>query len=589
MNVRAELERKLSEALRGAGAGENAVAMVALSARAQFGDYQANGAMAAAKQAKTNPRALAEQTVAIARESLGDMVESLEVAGPGFINIKLSGAWLASRCDAVAGDERLGVPQPDAPQTVVVDSSSPNLAKEMHIGHLRPTILSDAVARILGFLGHRTVRQNHVGDWGTQFGMLIACMEEIEAQSGPRAVTALQDLDTFYRQARAKFDSDPEFARRAREAVVRLQSGEEGALRHWRGFVDISLRHAEALYERMGVDLHREDVRGESAYNRYLPGVVQSLREQGLLTESQGAQCVFLEEFRIKDGDILPVIVQKSDGGYLYATTDLAAIRFRCGMGKTEGVVDWSGDRVLYFTDVRQTLHFQQIFAVARAARFAPEGVSLEYVPFGTIMGPDNRPFKTREGEPVRLVDVLNESVQRARALVDEKNPDLPESDRDAIASAVGIGAVKYFDLAHNRTSDYVFAWERMLAMEGNTAPYMQYAYTRVRSIFRKGLEQGGTEPGSVAIAEPAERALALKLLQFPETIASVAAEAYPHLLCNYLFELAGAFMSFYESCPVLQAATDALRASRLALADLTARTLQTGLRLLGIETVERM
>ncbi|HUT59051.1 MAG TPA: arginine--tRNA ligase [Phycisphaerae bacterium] len=586
MNLRRTLESRLRDAMVRAGAPHDAPAVVVLAARSEFGDYQANGAMAAAKTLKTNPRQFAQQVCEAAE--MGGLAEKLEVAGPGFINITLKCDWLAGQIAAMAGDERLGANRASPRQTVVVDYSSPNLAKEMHVGHLRSTIIGDALARTLDFLGHNVIRQNHVGDWGTQFGMLVEFIRPFSvAQS--LSIPGLDDLEEFYRSAKAQFDADAAFAKRARQNVVDLQRGDETATGLWQVYLGMSKHHCQHIYRRLGVTLSESDIRGESAYNDELPKVVEQLRKAlpDEFKESEGAQCVFLDEFTGKDGEPLPLIVQKSDEGFLYSTTDLAAIRYRVGKLKA--------DRVLYVVDVRQSLHFRQVFAVARKAGFAPEGVSLEHVAFGTMMGPDGRPFKTREGGTVKLADLLDEAERRAFDLVSGKSPDLPEEQRRKVASAVGIGAVKYADLAQNRTSDYVFSFDRMLSLDGNTAPYMQYAYARIRSIFRKGgtgfqpvaREHGETGP-PIALAEPEERALAVRLLQFPETVEVVAADCLPNVLCAYLYELAGAFMGFYETCPVLQAAPP-VRASRLELCRLTAGVVRQGLALLGIDTVEQM
>jgi len=568
MNLRKQLERRLAAAFVAAGAPDGTPALVAPSAKPQFGDYQANGAMAAAKKLKTNPRRFAEQVVAAAE--LDDLAEKLEVAGPGFINITLKTDLLNARLAEALADAKLGVEQADPPQTVVVDYSAPNLAKEMHVGHLRSTIIGDALARTLELVGEKVIRQNHVGDWGTQFGMLVAYAEATGVSSkrvehDTFSVTVgggpgIEDMEEFYREAKRKFekrdvDGKTEFADKARRYVVLLQQGDWWIHALWEFVVSQSLSHAKQVYDRLGVTLTPDDVRGESAYNDDLPKVIDDLRAAGLLTESRGAQCVFLDQFTGKDGEPLPLIVQKSDEGYLYATTDLAAIRYRCG--------ELHADRVLYVVDARQALHFRQVFAVAREAGFAPESVSLEHIGFGTMQGADGKPFKTREGGTVKLMALLDEAVDRAYELVTEKSPDLAEDRRRDIARVVGIGAVKYADLSQNRQSDYVFLWDKMLSLEGNTAPYMQYAYARVKSIFRKG--------GLV-----------------PETGAAVAAECLPNTLCSYLYGLAGAFMGFYENCPVLQA-DEPVRTSRRMLCHLTAETIRTGLGLLGIETVEQM
>ena len=581
MNLRRELEGRFRQALAAAGAPDGAAALVMPAGRPEFGDYQVNGVMAAAKLLRTSPRSLADKVAAAAEVT--DLAEALEVAGPGFINVTLRAEFLARGLSAaLADDETLGVAAvaPEARRTVVVDYSAPNLAKEMHVGHLRSTIIGDALGRTLEFLGHRVIRQNHVGDWGTQFGMLACYLDHVSARRGGAQDMQIPDLEAFYRGAKELFDADPEFADSSRRYVVRLQSGDEHVTSDWRAIVENSLAHCRRVYERLGVGLRPEDVRGESAYNDDLPNVLADLDRAGLLTESRGAQCVFLDEFRGTDGQPLPLIVRKSDEGYLYATTDLAAIRWR--------VRRLRADRVLYVVDSRQALHFRMVFAAARKAGFAPPAFSLEHVGFGMMLGSDRRPFATREGGTVKLTDLLDEAVRRARDVVDRKSPDLPDEQGSRIAEAVGIGAVKYADLCQNRASDYVFNWDKMLALDGNTAPYMQYAYARVRSIFRKGGLDEDRVPAEVAVVAPAERTLALKLVQFGEAVEAVAADCYPHLLCAYLYDLAGAFMGFYETCPVLQADRPS-RTSRLAMCLLTARTIQRGLSLLGIDTIERM
>ena len=566
------LETRISAALVRAGAPAGSPALVGPATRPEFGDYQANGVMAAAKKLKTNPRVLAARVVEDL--DLKDMAVSVDIAGPGFINIQLKGEWLAEQLGSVLADPRLGVPKA-APQKVVIDYSHPNLAKEMHIGHLRSTVIGDAIARVLEFSGHEVVRHNHVGDWGTQFGMLIAHLDQLADPA-----TELADLEVFYQSARQRFDQDAAFAALSREYVVKLQRGDPYMLRMWQQFIDESLAHGQRIYAALGVGLKPEDVRGESAYNDDLPRVVENLQDEGLLVESNGAQCVFLEEFKNKDGQITPVIVQKSDGGYLYATSDLAAVRYRAGV--------LAADRILYIVDARQSFHLQQVFAVARAAGYAPETTALEHHAFGAILGADNRPFRTRAGGTVRLMDVLDEGVARAFAQVSAKNPALDEAERRQIARVIGIGSVKYMELSFNRTSDYVFDWDKMLALDGNTAPYMLYSYARIQSLFRRADVDESALGGAIMVGERAENALAIKLLQFPEVVAAVAHQCYPHLLCNYLYELSDAFMKFYEQCPVLRA-DEPKRTSRLLLALLTARILRQGLDLLGIETLERM
>ncbi|WKN21403.1 arginine--tRNA ligase [Azotobacter vinelandii] len=539
------------------------------------GDFASNIAMMLAKPAGLKPRQLAEKLVAALPADAS--VSKVEIAGPGFLNFFQNSDALARRLEVALADERLGVRKHGDLQRVVVDLSSPNLAKEMHVGHLRSTIIGDAVARVLEFLGDVVIRQNHVGDWGTQFGMLLAHLEEKPAS----AESELADLEQFYRAAKKRFDESEAFADRARELVVRLQAGEPECLRLWQRFNAISLSHCQEVYERLGVRLTPDDIRGESAYNDELPGIVQALRDKGLLTESEGAQCVFLDEFRNAEGNPLPVIVQKAGGGYLYATTDLASMRYRSQVLKA--------DRVLYFVDQRQALHFQMTFAVARRAGFVRDDTALEHMGFGTMNGADGRPFKTRDGGTVKLIDLLDEAEQRAYALVKGKNPELPEEELRHIARAVGIGAVKYADLSKHRTSDYSFNFELMLSFEGNTAPYLLYAYTRVASVFRKLGREIDEIDGSPAPEAEQELALAARLAQFGEVLGNVAEKGLPHLLCAYLYDLAGLFSSFYENCPILTADTPARQQSRLLLAALTGRTLRQGLELLGLEPLERM
>lgn len=539
------------------------------------GDFASNIALMLAKPAGLKPRELAEQLIAALPAD--PQIRKVEIAGPGFLNFHQNTAALAARLDAALADAHLGVRKSGPAQRVVVDLSSPNLAKEMHVGHLRSTIIGDAVARVLEFLGDSVIRQNHVGDWGTQFGMLLAYLQEKPEASE----TELADLEGFYRAAKQRFDDSEAFADRARALVVQLQAGEPECMRLWQRFNEISLAHCQKAYERLNVKLTPADVRGESAYNDDLAQVVADLKSSGLLVESNGAQCVFLEAFKNVDGDPLPVIVQKAGGGYLYATTDLAAMRYRSRV--------LEADRVLYFVDQRQALHFQQVFEVARRAGFVHESMQLEHMGFGTMNGADGRPFKTRDGGTVKLIDLLDEAEQRAYALVKEKNPELDESELRSIARVVGIGSVKYADLSKHRTSDYSFNFELMLSFEGNTAPYLLYAYTRVASIFRKLGQDHGQIQGQMDLQAPQEQELAAKLAQFGEVLHNVGEKGTPHSLCTYLYEVAGLFSSFYEHCPILAAENPEQQQSRLRLAALSGRTLKQGLELLGLETLERM
>ncbi len=587
--LRTRIQTRLQQAVAEAVGGEHAGIdpLVRETNDPSHGDYQANVAMSLGKAVGKRPRAVAER-IAGAVDRAG-LFSDVSVAGPGFINLTLDPAAIAGAVAAVAGDQSLGVPRVggDDAGTVVIDYSGPNVAKEMHVGHLRSTVLGDALSRVLEAMGHRVIRRNHLGDWGTQFGMLIEHL--IEGHGGTESShLQISDLNALYQTAKQRFDNDEAFATRGRDRVVKLQSGDEQSHAIWRVLVDESMRHFTSIYQVLGVRLEPADAVGESAYNDALPGVVSELDAAGLLRESQGARVVFPAGFTDREGEPLPLIVQKGDGGYLYATTDLAAAANR--------IRDLGARRLIYVTDSRQRQHFAMVFAVLRAAGWAESGgegggdsVRLDHVPFGTILGANNRPFKTREGGTVRLRDLLDEAVSRADAVVAEKNPDLPPDERATVARAVGIGALKYADLANDRVKDYVFSWDRMLALQGNTAPYLQYSYTRIRSIFRKVETPRETYPGGIRIVEPAERAVGLKLLGFGSTVASVADSLEPHRLCTYLYELASAFHAFYEACPVLTAGTDQERASRLALSDLTSRVLRTGLELLGIEVVERM
>lgn len=542
------------------------------------GDFANNLALMLAKPAKQNPRSLAELITQNLPAS--DLIIKTEIAGPGFINFFINPNFLEKQIDKAFSDPRLNVESVKEPQTIVIDYSSPNLAKEMHVGHLRSSVIGDAVARTLEFQGNNIVRQNHVGDWGTQFGMLLAYMEELRTKGEP-IENNLANLEVFYRAAKGRFDESEDFATRARNLVVELQGGNQECLKLWTEFNEVSLSHCQETYDRLGVGLKREDVRGESTYNDDLTSVIADLESKGMLQESQGAKCVFLDSFKNKEGEPLPVIIQKKDGGFLYATTDLAAMRYRQN--------ELNGDRFLYFVDARQGLHFQQVFEVARQAGFVKEQTSLEFMPFGTVMGEDGRPFKTRSGTVAKLADLLTEAEVRAYDLVKEKNQDMDEETLRHIASVVGISSVKYADLSKNRTSDYTFSFDSMLSFEGNTAPYLLYAYTRVSSIFNKAnIEmESVTEP--ISLTEEKEIDLANKLMQFNEVIKQVAKQGMPHFLCTYLFELAGLFSSFYEACPILSAETEKQKQSRLKLSALTAKTLKQGLSLLGINTLERM
>lgn len=577
MNIQALLSEKVSHALIAAGAPADCEPQVRQSAKIQFGDYQANGVMAVAKKLGMAPRQLAEQV--LSHLDLNGIANKVEIAGPGFINIFLDPAFLAANVSQALSAERLGVAQPQA-QTIVVDYSAPNVAKEMHVGHLRSTIIGDAAVRTLEFLGHKVIRANHVGDWGTQFGMLIAWLEKQQQENAGEM--ALADLEGFYREAKKHYDEDEAFAERARSYVVKLQGGDEYFRQMWRQLVDITMSQNQITYDRLNVTLTRDDVMGESLYNPMLPGIVADLKAQGLAVESEGATVVFLDEYKNKEGEPMGVIIQKKDGGYLYTTTDIACAKYR--------YETLHADRVLYYIDSRQHQHLMQAWTIVRKAGYVPGSVPLEHHMFGMMLGKDGKPFKTRAGGTVKLADLLDEALERARRLVAEKNPDMPADELEKLANAVGIGAVKYADLSKNRTTDYIFDWDNMLAFEGNTAPYMQYAYTRVLSVFRKAeIDERALAAAPVIITEDREAQLAARLLQFEETLTVVAREGTPHVMCAYLYDLAGLFSGFYEHCPILSAESEETRNSRLKLAQLTAKTLKTGLDTLGIKTVERM
>ena len=637
MNLYQTVEREAQAAFAAAGIADSPVVLQPTK-NAEHGDFQINGVMGAAKKAKQNPRELAQKVA----EALADnaMIESAEVAGPGFINLRLRPEFLAQNIQTALNNARFGVAKTDKPQTVVIDYSSPNLAKEMHVGHLRSSIIGDSISRVLEFMGNTVIRQNHVGDWGTQFGMLVAYLVE---QQKDNAAFELADLEQFYRAAKVRFDEDPAFADTAREYVVKLQGGDGTVLTLWKQFVDISLSHAQAVYDTLGLKLRPEDVAGESKYNDDLQPVVDDLVEKGLAVEDDGAKVVFLDEFKNKEGEPAAFIVQKQGGGFLYASTDLACLRYRVGT--------LHADRLLYVVDHRQALHFEQLFTTSRKAGYLPEDVKAEFIGFGTMMGKDGKPFKTRSGDTVKLVDLLDEAINRAEQVVKEKNlkwqltteledglkkissltnsdnlknklkynlenkkleitlendvvyhlpidkidkivrgaeeyTDTALSDAEKIARVVGIGAVKYADLSKNRTSDYVFDWDAMLSFEGNTAPYLQYAYTRVQSVFRKVGEWDATAP--TVLTEPLEKQLAAELLKFEDVLQSVADTAYPHYLAAYLYQTATLFSRFYEACPILKS-EGATRNSRLQLAKLTGDTLKQGLDLLGIDVLDVM
>ena len=572
-----------------------------------FADFQANVALPLGKRLGRPPREVAAELAA--RLDVADMCAEPEVSGPGFINLTLRDEWISAEATRMLGDPRLGLAPAATPQTVVVEYSSPNVAKEMHVGHLRTTIVGDAIARVLEFAGHRVIRDNHVGDWGTPFGMLIEHLLDVGEESAD-AELLTTDPNAFYQAARRKFDSDPAFTERARSRLVRLQAGDPDTMAIWQRLVDISRGYLHQVYARLRVSLTDDDIRGESFYNDLLADTVAILVEKGIAVESEGALCAFPAGFTGREGKPLPLIIRKSDGGYNYATTDLAAVRYR--------VDKLNVDRSIYVVGSEQALHFQMVFAVAREAGWIPAGARFEHAQIGMVLGQDGNRLKTREGETPMLSGLLQEGVDRARGILDEVDASsrFDAAELDAVAEAVGIGAVKYADLSTARDSAYLFDWDRMISFRGNTGPYLQYATARIRSIFRRadagaagaadaenaeltgetpsglrpsGAAEAAARAAGVTITAGPERALALRLLGFGAALTQLGETAEPHRLCTFLFDVASLFTTFYEECPVLKAEPASLRASRLALCALTLDALTLGLTLLGVPIPDRM
>ncbi len=565
MKLKSQINNVIKDAFIRAGIEHEPIS-VSEATKPEFGDYQFNGAMALSKKLGKNPREIAQNI--LDNLDLTGVLSKAEIAGPGFINLWLNPFWIGSQCQSALEDERLGISTRENPIKVVVDYSGPNMAKQMHVGHLRSTIIGDTLANLLAFLGDEVIRQNHIGDWGTQFGMLIAYLEE----TGEDASVSLKDLEQFYKDAKGRFDADATFADKAREYVVKIQSGDAHCLGLWQQFIDISLGHCEEVYEKLGVNLRRDDVRAESFYNDDLPKVVEALADKGMLKESDGAQCVFL------DGGGIPVIVQKGDGGYLYATTDLAALWYRAEV--------LGAKRIFYVVDARQGEHFKQVFRVAKEAGFVSEDVKLEHIAFGTMMDQSGKPFKTRDGGTVKLIDLLDEAVFKAKETINNKEDYTPEQI-DELAKIIGIGAVKYADLAINRESNYIFNWDKMLSFEGNTSLYMQYGYARIQSIFRK---YNAPIEGDIIIGDALEHRLATMLLRFEDVLSRAAVDASPNQITTYLYELVTLFMRFYEQNPILKGGIDEeVKMSRLQLANLTAKTIKQGLDILGIKVVDKL
>lgn len=589
MSLKAEIVAKLIHAMHDVGLSSNDP-IVKVSSKPEFGDYQANFAMGLAKERGENPRVLAQKVVE--HLDLGDTFEKVEVAGPGFINLHLKPEFIAKELQSFGSDERLGVPKLDNPEVVVVDYGGPNVAKEMHVGHLRSLVIGDAIVRVLDFMGNTVIRQNHIGDWGTQFGMLI---QNILDQNQQSSHAEISDLNVMYQAAKQRYDSDEDFAKRARERVVLLQAGDQETLALWQKLVEQSKTHFTKIYHDLSVCLEDNDYKGESWYNPRLPVIVKELADKKLAEQSEGATVVFLEGFVDKDNKPMPFIIQKSDGGYLYATTDLAAINYRLN--------ELHADRLIYVIDARQSQHMSMLFATARKAGWVKDDVRLEHAAFGSVLGEDHRPFKTRSGETVKLRELLEESEQKAFTILKERRKDLKQGQIEAICQWIAIAAIKYGDLSSDRVKDYVFSWERILSFEGNSAPYIFNSYARIRSIFWKEHiddSENKTVTGflhknikndmnPLLINEPSEKKLALKLLMFPEVILLMANDLAPHHLCHYLFDLSGNFHSFYENCPILKVDNPQLKISRLLLCAITREVLRKGLELLGLRTIENL
>ena len=564
MQIKSQLSSIIKDSFKALNI-EPKTTQVSDATKPEFGDYQYNGAMALAKELKQNPREIAAK---LAKElEKNSIFSKVEVAGPGFINLTINKDFLSKNLKE-ALNSRAGVLKKSNPIRVVVDYSSPNMAKQMHVGHLRSTIIGDSLANLFEFLGDEVIRQNHIGDWGTQFGMLIAYFEENQKDIDAK----LSDLEEFYKEAKKRFDADEEFAKKSREYVVKLQSGDEKCLNLWSAFIKKSLEHCQEVYDNLGVKLDNSCVKSESSYNDDLANIVSDLKEKGVAKESQGAKCVFFEDSEN------PLIIQKQDGGYLYATTDLAAIKYRVQTLKAK--------RICYVVDARQSEHFKQVFQTARMAGYADDSVLLEHIAFGMMLDKNGRPFKTRDGGTVKLIDLINEAVNRAKDVI-SKADEYSQEELEKIAKVVGIGSLKYADLSINRLSNYIFDWDKMLSLNGNTALYMQYAYARINSILNKAGEFEEIEP---KLNDELERKLALKVLSLEDVLLKAYKEAMPHLITNYLYELATLFMKFYENNPILKEGVDKdLKLSRLNLAKATANAIKVGLGILGIEVLDRI
>ncbi|WKX27240.1 arginine--tRNA ligase [Tatumella ptyseos] len=580
MNISARLSTYAQEALHQLEISPVVAITAKVSLRPELADYQIDSMLPLAKIIKIPPRQLAEQVVEQMKKNVhfSGMIHSVEVAGAGFINIRLNNSWLAEAVAGLANDPRLGVSLQD-PTHIVIDYSSPNVAKEMHVGHLRSTIIGDASVRTLSFLGHKVTKVNHIGDWGTQFGMLIAYLEEADHQDQ----LSLSDLEGFYREAKKRYEQDAEFSHRARQYVVKLQQGDEYCRQMWQRLVEISMQQNQHNYDLLGVSLTPDDIRGESAYNTMLPEIVDDLLQRHIAQEEQGSVVVYLDTYKNKQGEPMGVVIRKKDGGYLYTTTDIACAKYRYETLKA--------DRVLYYIDARQHQHLMMAWAIVRKAGYVPEDVALEHHKFGMMLDKQGQPFKTREGGTIKLSELLAEAVSRAKRIIEQKSPHITGEALNELATIIGIGAVKYADLSKNRTTDYIFDWDSMLSFEGNTAPYIQYAGARIHSLLEKARLQGLSwqDPRGVEVMTDEERAIVLAILQLEERINLVAREGLPNMMCQYLYELASLFSRFYATTPILTEGDGAKRKNRLYLTELTGKALALGLSTLGIQVPERM
>lgn len=575
MSIQSILNEKVTSAIHQAGIQEEFNPAVRASTKPQFGDYQVNGLMGIAKRHKINPRELA--TNVLTHLDLDNIAEKVEIAGPGFLNIFLKNEWLSSHISSLVQENNIKMTD-QKKQTIVVDYSAPNIAKEMHVGHLRTTIIGDCLVKVLDYLGHNVIRANHIGDWGTPFGMLIAHLEDIEGNA--KNHQELSDLDMFYKAAQKKFKENEEFANKARKYVSELHNGNEKIISQWKKLIDITMSQNQTLYNRLNISLSQENIMGESFYNPMLPGIVNDLLSKNIATKDHGATVVFLEEFKNRDGNPMGVIIQKKDGAYLYTTTDIACLKYRYETLKA--------DRILYCIDARQNQHLQQIWAISKKANYVSENISLEHIQNGMVLGDDGKPFKTRSGKTVKLLSLIDESESRAYKLIKDKNPTLSDAEITKMAKLIGGASIKYAELSKSRTTDYIFNFDNMLSFTGNTAPYLLYAYTRIQSILSKSNLHPLQQNYKLIITNDIEKQIALQVAQFEDIVKTVAKDGTPHILCSYLYNLSGLFSSFYESNPILQE-NEEIKHSRLLLVQIVSIVIKTSLDLLGIEALNKM